>query len=83
MLTYTANEVKTHFGEMLDKAQREPVRVTRHARVAGILVSPEDYEGMRAFYADRLRSTLDATAEAAGRAGLDQEKLEALLADES
>ena len=34
MLTMTANEAKTHFGQLLDKAQREPVQVTRHDRVA-------------------------------------------------
>lgn len=83
MQTFTANEAKTRFGEFLDRAQREPVRVMRHDRVVGVMVSAEDYEAMRRFYADRLARSMDATAEAAERAGLTPEKLDQLLADES
>ena len=83
MQTYTANEAKTRFGEFLDRVQREPVRVMRHDRVAGVMVSAEDYEAMRAFYADRLQKTMDAASDEALRAGLTPEILEALLADES
>ena len=83
MQTFTANEAKTRFGEFLDSAQREPVRVMRHDRVVGVMVSARDYEAMRAFYADRLQHTLDAAATAAARAGLTPEGLDALLADES
>jgi len=42
MRTYTANEAKTRFGEFLDRAQREPVRVMRHERVVGVMVSAKD-----------------------------------------
>jgi prevent-host-death family protein len=83
MQTYTANEAKTRFGEFLDRVQREPVRVMRHDRVVGVMVSAQDYEAMRAFYADRLLHTMDETADAAARAGLTPEALAALLADES
>ncbi len=83
MQTFTANEAKTRFGEFLDRAQREPVRVMRHDRVVGVMVSAEDYEAMRAFYADRLRRTMDETAQAAERSGLTPEALDQLLADES
>jgi prevent-host-death family protein len=82
MQTYTANEAKTRFGEFLDRVQREPVRVMRHDRVVGVMVSAEDYEAMRAFYADRLLKTMDQTAAAAEQAGLTPEKLAELLADE-
>lgn len=83
MKTMTANEAKTRFGEFLDRAQREPVRVMRHDRVVGVMVSAEDYEAMREFYADRLSRSLDEAAAAAGRAGLTQAELDRLLADES
>lgn len=83
MQTFTANEAKTRFGEFLDRAQREPVRVMRHDRVVGVMVSAQDYEAMRAFYADRLRSTLRESAEGALASGLTEEKLADLLADES
>jgi prevent-host-death family protein len=79
MITMTANDAKTRFGELLDQAQREPVRVMRHNRLAGVVVSAKDYEAMRAFYANRLQHTLD---EAAARAGLTEKELDKLLADE-
>ncbi|MDX8406380.1 MAG: type II toxin-antitoxin system Phd/YefM family antitoxin, partial [Mariprofundus sp.] len=70
MQTYTASEAKTHFGEFLDKVQREPVKVVRHNRVAGVMVSAEDYEAMRAFYANRLRQTMRDSAQYASGVGL-------------
>ncbi len=82
MQTYSANEAKTRFGEFLDRAQREPVRVMRHDRVVGVMVSAQDYEAMRAFYADRLRHSLEASAAAARAAGLDEDELNRLLVDE-
>ena len=42
MRTYTVNEARTRFGEFLDEAQRAPVRVMRHERVVGVLVSAQD-----------------------------------------
>ena len=83
MQTYTANEAKTRFGEFLDRVQREPVRVTRRNRVVGVMVSPDDYAAMRAFYADRLAHTLQDTARAAEASGLTEAELQRLLADES
>lgn len=81
--TFTAHQAKTHFGKLLDLAQREPVRVMRRNRVVGVMVSAQDYEAMRAFYADRLQRTLDQTAVQAETQGLSPEGLDALLADES
>ncbi|OGT72557.1 MAG: prevent-host-death protein [Gammaproteobacteria bacterium RIFCSPLOWO2_02_FULL_57_10] len=83
MQSFTANEAKTRFGEFLDCAQREPVQVLRHDRVVGVMVSAQDYEAMRAFYADRLRNTLRSSAETAAAAGMTADKLTELLADES
>lgn len=82
MQTFTANEAKTRFGELIDRVQREPIQVTRHNRVVGVMVSAEDYHAMREFYADRLRRTLKQNAEEAAAKGLTDEKLEQLLADE-
>jgi hypothetical protein len=55
----------------------------RHDRVVGVMVSAQDYEAMRVFFANRLLHTLDETAGAADRAGLTPTALDALLADES
>ncbi len=83
MQTFTANEAKSRFGEFLDHAQREPVAVLRHDRMVGVMVSAQDYEAMRRFYANRLQTTLVESATAAGQAGLTSEALAALLEDES
>jgi len=64
-------------------AQAGPVRITRKGKVAGVMVSAEDYEAMRHFYADRLRKTMDACARHAAKAGLTEAKLAELLADKS
>ena len=74
MQTFTANEAKTRFGEFLDRAQRSPV---------GVLVSAQDYEAMRQFYADRLQKTFEEAAAYAAAAGMTPEILDQLLADES
>jgi prevent-host-death family protein len=42
MKTVTAREAKTHFGELLDTMQREPVIVTKNNRPVGIMISIED-----------------------------------------
>lgn len=83
MQTLSANGAKTRFGELLDIAQRETVRVTRRDRVVGVMVSAQDYEAMRAFYANRLLQTMDEAGAAAEQAGLNPKRLAGLLADES
>jgi antitoxin Phd len=42
MITLTSDEAQTHFGQLLDTVQREPVTITRHGRVAAFVVSPQD-----------------------------------------
>ncbi|MGQ0486395.1 MAG: type II toxin-antitoxin system Phd/YefM family antitoxin [Hyphomicrobiales bacterium] len=44
MKTMTAAKAKTHFGEFLDTAQREPVIVTKKNRPVGVLFSMQDIE---------------------------------------
>ncbi len=83
MQSLSANYAKTQFGQMIDMAQKEPVRITRHNRVVGVMVSAQDYEDMRAFYANRLKHRLEVTAASARDRGLTQDKLDELLSDES
>jgi len=83
MQSFSANCAKTQFGKMIDMAQKEPVSITRHNRVVGVMVSAQDYEDMRAFYANRLKHTLQTTATSARERGLTQNKLDELLSDES
>ena len=55
----------------------------RHNRVGGVMVSAQNYEAMRTFYANRLQHTLAETAAQAQAAGLTPEYLDELLRDES
>ena len=82
MRTFPASQVKARFREFLDRVQFEPVQVTRHDRVVGVMLSAADYAAMREFYAARLTRTLDETAASAARAGLTPQKLAALLSDD-
>lgn len=83
MQTLTTHEAKARFSEFIDRAKQAPVRVTRRGRVVGVMVSPEDYDAMRAFYAGRLLNTLQQSGEMAERQGLTEAALARLLADES
>ncbi len=44
MITVTSVEAQNKFGQLLDKAQREPVTITRHGRPAAFIVSPQDMD---------------------------------------
>ena len=83
MQTITAHEAKSSFSELLDHARREPVRVIRRGHVVGVMVSPEDYEAMRLFYAERLLNTMSQAGKTAEQHGLIEEELTRLLADDS
>ena len=54
MQTYTAQEAQIHFDELLDQAQRAPVRIVQGDRILGVMVSAGDYDAMQAFFANRL-----------------------------
>jgi PHD/YefM family antitoxin component YafN of YafNO toxin-antitoxin module len=66
---------------MLDKSQREPVRIQRHERDVAVLVSAEEWERMnRERWAefDRLAALAAAQAQASG---LTEEILQEILAE--
>ena len=44
MIFVTSVEAQNKFGQLLDKAQREPVTITRHGRPAAFIVSPQDMD---------------------------------------
>ena len=79
----SAREAKNRFGQLLDAAQRAPVRVTRNGRAVTVMLSTQLYDQLRGSAWERLTSTMDAMGEEASARGLTDAKLEALLADES
>ena len=47
MKSIPASEAKTHFGALLDAAQREPVAVSKQGRTVAVVMSIQDYEEMK------------------------------------
>ena len=81
MRTVSATQAKQRFAELLDAAQKGPVRIQRHDRNLAALVLPRQHQRMvqqrwREF--DRLSALAGAQAKANG---LNAEKLQEILAE--
>ena len=46
MAAMTATEAKNKFGQLLEMAQAEPVRIQKNGRDVGVVLSPEQYEAL-------------------------------------
>ena len=47
MDTYSATDAKREFGEVLLKAQKAPVSVTRNGKPVAVVVSETDYQALK------------------------------------
>ena len=47
MRTFSAVDAKNNFGELIDSAQREPVRIQKHGRNVAVVMSEAEYEEMK------------------------------------
>jgi len=55
MQSIAAKEAKTHFGELMDTVQREPVSIKKYGRPVAVIMSAEKY---KQFKIERLRARL-------------------------
>jgi len=55
MQSIAAKEAKTHFGELMDTVQREPVSIKKYGRPVAVMMSAEEY---KQFKIERLRARL-------------------------
>ena len=46
MSEITATDAKNKFGQMLEMAQKEPVRIQKNGRDVAVVLSPEQYEAL-------------------------------------
>lgn len=46
MSTVTATEAKNKFGQMLEMARKEPVRVQKNGRDVAVILSPEEFQAL-------------------------------------
>lgn len=60
MTKMSANSAKARFGELLDKALREPVTIEKHGRPVAVVLSIEDYNDLETLKLARLRAEVDA-----------------------
>lgn len=83
MRTISATEAKQRFAAVIDAAQREPIVIQRQNRDVAVVISPEDYEKLRAQTVAELKELCEIVGRQAKAAGLTDEKLAEILADDS
>jgi prevent-host-death family protein len=47
MRTYSTNEARNNFSEMIDSSQHEAVEIIRHGRTMSVLLSKKDFERLK------------------------------------
>jgi len=78
----SATDAKQRLAALLDAAQREPVVIRRQNRDVAVLLSPQEYDRLRALNASEFQRFCDRVAEGTAARGLTQGKLAEILADE-
>jgi prevent-host-death family protein len=64
MKSLSANEAKTHFGDLLLKVQREPVQINRNGKGVAVVLSIEDYLNFEAIKMQQLKDRVTQAKEA-------------------
>ena len=78
----TATDAKQRLAALLDAAQREPVMIRRQKRDVAVLLSPQEYDRLRAFNTAEFDRFCDRVAGKAAARGLNAAKLQRILADQ-
>lgn len=81
MKTFTANETKQNFGQVLDSARTAPVTITKHGRPEFILTSREDYEDLARSKFELLRSEVQKGFEAFDRGDVSTKSVAEIAAE--
>lgn len=58
METMNATDAKREFGEVLLKAQKEPVAINKNGKPVAVMISASDYETLISLHEDWLRTEL-------------------------
>lgn len=78
----SATDAKQRLAALLDAAQREPVVIRRQKRDVAVILSPQEYDRLRALNIDEFERFCDRVAEQAAARGLTEAKLAAILQDD-
>jgi prevent-host-death family protein len=78
----SATDAKQRLAALLDAAQRAPVVIRRQKRDVAVILSPQEYDRLRALNVDEFERFCDRVAEQAAARGLTEAKLAAILRDD-
>ena len=78
----SATDAKQRLAALLDAAQREPVMIRRQKRDVAVLLSPQEYDRLRALNTAEFQRFCDRVAERAAARGMTAMRLAKILADE-
>jgi prevent-host-death family protein len=78
----SATDAKQRLAALLDAAQREPVVIRRQKRDVAVILSPQEYDRLRALNIDEFERFCDRVAEQAAARGLTEDRLAAILQDD-
>ncbi len=56
MNTLSANEAKTHFGDLLLKAQQAPIQINKNGKPVAVVISADEYQSIEALKLHLLQS---------------------------
>jgi prevent-host-death family protein len=79
----SATDAKQRLAALLDAAQREPIVIRRQKRDVAVVMSPQEYDRLRALNAAEFQRFCDRIAQRAASRGLTRKKLAAILADDA
>jgi len=82
MRTVSASEAKQGLAGVIESARKGPVIIQRQKRDVAVVLSPEEYERLVHLNVNEFRRFCDQIGGKAEAAGLTQEKLDQLLADD-
>jgi len=82
MKTVSASEAKQKFAAVIDAAAREPVVIRRQKRDVAVVLSMREYERLVTLNVSELQEFCDKVGDGTKAAGLTEEKLGELLADD-
>ncbi|MGA3101397.1 MAG: type II toxin-antitoxin system Phd/YefM family antitoxin [Terracidiphilus sp.] len=81
MRTVSATQAKQNFAEIIDSAQREPIRIRRHNRDLAVVLSAEEYDRLHRDRWAEFNRLAAIAAEQAKANGLTEEILAEILAE--
>jgi PHD/YefM family antitoxin component YafN of YafNO toxin-antitoxin module len=79
----SATDAKKRLAAPFDTAQREPVMIRQQNRDVAVLVSPQEYNRLRALNTDEFQRFCDRIGERAAARGMTEERLAEILVNES